>query len=333
MALMQFVAPDGTRLVPNGGLGFLLASGATLAAGATLALLVAKLVSDWGIGNGFCIIILLQNFWPDFARVHNVLRVTGPVGEKLEPIVWLAAIGLLRMFALRPHAAFRDSRQEPIPVLTRPLFPQGILPVLWAYAALNFLTTLMPVLGVLGVPSGIEHSPIALVVITVLIAAFSLGAFHLFSGRRRLKRNLPPGVLPAEGGAIRQSLLQSTALLVVFGVAFPAGAWFLNFRLPAFLFPTLVVAVAVGLDLVIEWRFRHRYGDRVACIIEMDNVYCASYLQGLLAKQGLDTLIRAFHFRSLFFDLGPIAKMELLVPASELKLAWEIIQPECIQIV
>ena len=168
----------------------------------------------------------------------------------------------------------------------------------------------------------------------VLIAAFSLGAFHLFSGRERLERNLPPGVLPPEGRAVPcRSLLQSTALLVVFGVSFPAGEWFLGFRVPAFWFPTLVTVVALGFDLVAEWRFRHRHGDRVACLIEMDNVYCACYLHSLLAKLGFDSLIRAFHFRSLFFDLGPIFKMQLLVPAAELKVVREIIRPERIEIV
>jgi hypothetical protein len=178
------------------------------------------------------------------------------------------------------------------------------------------------------------HGLLGLLLMAVLIAVFSLGAFHLFSGRERLERNLPPGALPPEGEAIpRRSLLQSTGLLVVFGVSFPAGEWFLGFRFPAFWFPILVEVVALGFDLVAEWRFRHRHGDRVACLIEMDNVYYACYLHSLLAKLGFDSLIRAFHYRSLFFDLGPIFKMQLLVPAAELKVVREIIQPERIEIV
>ena len=77
-----------------------------------------------------------------------------------------------------------------------------------------------------------------------------------------------------------------------------------------------MVIVALGFDLVAELRFRHRHDDRVACLVELDNVYYACYLQGLLAKQGSDSLIRAFHYRSLFFDFGPIFKMDLLVPAA-----------------
>jgi hypothetical protein len=59
----------------------------------------------------------------------------------------------------------------------------------------------------------------------------------------------------------------------------------------------------------------------------------ACYLHGLLAKQGFESLIRSFHFRSLFFDLGPIVKMELLVPTAKLNRVREIIRPESIEIV
>jgi SecY len=330
---LQTVAPGGASAVPNPGLLFILSSVTTLVAGATLAFLVAKLVSRWGVGNGFCLIILLQYMWPAFARVHNAATATDFVfGNMLEGLAWLVAIGLLVWrFALRPQAALRDSQQEMIPLLALPAFSQGILPVLWAYGIFNFLS---PLRLVFALPRGVERSPIALLFMTVLIAAFSLGAFHLFSSRERLERNLPPGALPPEGGAIpRSSLLQSTAVLVVFGVGFPAGERYLDFRFAVFGFPVIVMAVALGFDLVAEWRFRQRHGDRVACLIEMDNVYYAGYLHGFLAKQGFDSLIRAFHYRSLFFDLGPIVKIELLVPAAELKPVQEIIRPERIEVV
>ena len=47
-----------------------------LVAGATLALLAANLVSRWGVGNGFCLIILLQYTWPAFTQVHNSIPAT-----------------------------------------------------------------------------------------------------------------------------------------------------------------------------------------------------------------------------------------------------------------
>jgi len=332
-ALQQTVAPGGVSVVLHPGLLFILSSATTLVAGATLAFLVAKLVSRWGVGNGFCLIILLEYVWRAFAQAHNSAPATDLVfGNMLEGLAWLVAIGLLVWrFALRSQAALRDSRQEMIPLLALTAFPQGTLPVIWAYGIFNFLSSLR---SVFALPRGVERSPIALLFMTVLIAAFSLGAFHLFSSRERLERNLPPGALPPEGGAIpRRSLLQSTALLVVFGVGFPAGERYLDFRFAVFGFPVIVMAVALGFDLVAEWRFRQRHGDRVACLIEMDNVYYAGYLHGFLAKQGFDSLIRAFHYRSLFFDLLPIVKIELLVPAAELKPVQEIIRPERIEVV
>jgi hypothetical protein len=107
----------------------------------------------------------------------------------------------------------------------------------------------------------------------------------------------------------------------------------LKFNLPGFAFPELVALVALGFDLAAEWQFRQRHDGGVACVIELDNVYAASYLQGLLAKNACDALIRAFHYRSLFFFFGPIFKMELMVPTAELVRAWDLIQPEKIEVV
>jgi hypothetical protein len=82
--------------------------------------------------------------------------------------------------------------------------------------------------------------------------------------------------------------------------------------------------------------FRRRYmrlSNRAAEGLEMYGFRAACYLHGLLAKHGFDSLIRTFHYRSLYFTLGPILKMELLVPAAELNQVREIIRPESIEIV
>jgi hypothetical protein len=91
--------------------------------------------------------------------------------------------------------------------------------------------------------------------------------------------------------------------------------------------------VAFVLDLVTEIRFRLKCGTEVAPVIEMDNVHGVSYLRGILATHGIDSMARAFHYRSLFFFLEPIVKMELLVPAAEMAQAQEIICAEKIEVV
>ena len=91
--------------------------------------------------------------------------------------------------------------------------------------------------------------------------------------------------------------------------------------------------VAYALDLVAEIRFRMRYGDEVASVIEMDNVHGLSFLRGILAMHGIDSVARAFYYRSLFYFLEPIVKMELLVPTAKMVQALEIIDAEKVDVV
>ena len=76
-----------------------------------------------------------------------------------------------------------------------------------------------------------------------------------------------------------------------------------------------------------------RYGEKIARVIEMDNVHGASYLRAVLAKHGIDSMTRAFHYRSLFFFLDPIVKMEVFVPGAAILDAKELIRTEGLQIV
>ncbi|MEO8656856.1 MAG: hypothetical protein ABI693_00210 [Bryobacteraceae bacterium] len=333
IALQNASPPGGVVFVTHPGPLFVLSTIATLSAGTALTYLLGRLISRWGLGNGFCVILLHDAVWRAFGLAYKSVPATGlSFGSVVGDLIWLAAIALLVWrFSLRQQAALIDAGQESIPVLTLPAFPQGILPVLWAYAIITFLSPLKSVLASL---VWLTQSPIDLFLIAVLIVALSFGACSLFSGRGRLSRNLPHGVLPPAGGVIPlQSLILTTALLAVFGAGFPVADRYLDLRLAVFGFPGLAMAVAFGFDIVAEWRFRHRHRDHVACLLEMDNVYCAAYLHGLLAKQGFDSLIRTFHYRSLFFDFGPLVKMELLVPAAELDPARAIIKPDLIEVV
>jgi len=68
-------------------------------------------------------------------------------------------------------------------------------------------------------------------------------------------------------------------------------------------------------------------------LLEMDNVYGAGFLRGSLANQGIDSLIRAFHYRSQGFFFSPIVKMEILVPTEQLKRTQEIIRTSLLEII
>jgi SecY translocase len=307
-------------VVANPGLLFVLSTAMMLVAGAALAFFLAQLISRWGIGNGFCWVLVLDFLWRALVQTRDLLS-SGILWNPLEFLVWIAAIAaLVRTFSRRPQAALLGFQQEVVPV-NLPAFPQGILPVSWTFVVLSFFFA--------------ADWPLALLVVTVVITALSLAAFYLFSSHKRLESNLPAGALPAEGEVwTGGALFQSTVVLAVFGASFLGGTWFLNFRFAEILgFTALIMLVALAFDLIAEWTFRQRHGDSVAAAIEMDNVYCACYLQGLLAKDGIGSLLRSFHFRSLSFFFGPIVKMELIVPIAELNRARQIIRPDRIEIV
>ena len=299
--------------------------GLTLVGGAAFLFVLGKLLSRWGLGNGFCLILA-------FRLLQSVAGSRDAVWSLWAPLEFVAVLGALGLLVWKFARPARVGSGD-VPWLSVPMFVQGIIPVLWAYAVFNLQTSLR----LLHVPlPEMDRSFVGLLVIAVLIAGFSLITSYFFFSPERLAGNLPAGVLLPKGESIsRRSLWESTAVLVVLGTALPAGAWYAGFHFPDFALPEVVVLVAVGFDLVAEWRFRqkHESGGGVACVLEMDNVSGACYLQGLLVKNGCDALIRAFHYRSLFFFFGPLYKMELLVPAGEVERAWDLIEPERIEVV
>jgi hypothetical protein len=283
------------------------------------------------VGNGFCLALLFDLVLVSSGQLRG-LPSSGFFWNPLEVFFWMVAIGLLgRIFARRMEAMLGGIQQEAIPARF-PAFPQGIVPVTATDSLLYFFFTLTLVF-----PDRQEAlpSPLLWLSATTLMTALSFGTFHLFSSRKRLAWNLPSGALPAEGDLwTGRSLAQSTAVLVFLGAGLLGGYWFLNFQFAGIMgFAGLAMLVAAGCDIVGELTFRRTHEDKVEPVMELDNVYGACYLEGLLAKNGIHCLVRSFHFRSLTFFFEPIVKMELIVPNADFEQAREIISLARIEIV
>jgi hypothetical protein len=336
LALQRLGPPDVPRIVANPGLYFTLTIVATLVGGTALAFLLASAVSHWGVGSGFSWLIVLPGVASATVRSSQIVTSSGQLfSSGLEPLVWIAAVGLLvKMFVQRPQAALSEGPLEGVPV-SLPAFPQGIAPVVWTYSLFNFYATTSLVFRQDSSSSaGQFQSPVAIFVMAVMMAALCPGAFYLFSSRKRLEWNLPSKALPHDELPVGRWLLPTSVVLVVFGTVFETGRSFFGLPFIDILgFNGLVLLVAMVLDLIAEVRFRIKHRDSVASVIEMDNVYGACYLQGLLARNGIDSVTRAFHYRSLLFFLGPVFKMEVLVPAAERIRAQEIIQTADLKVV
>jgi preprotein translocase subunit SecY len=321
---------SGTPLVPNPGIGFLFLAGATFLAGVAVVFLIATSISRWGLGNGFCWLLAfghLTFLFPEFRELGLAeFRLDIPPAEF---IGWLVAVSVLLYRFARPEVATVFGPDgEPVPLLL-PAFPQGLAPLAWAFGVLNipWIWSLV----------NFEATPLAVLLVATsgLLLVFSWVAFHLFSSRKRLATNLPEGVVAeAEDPAGGRRWLGTTALLLLFGIGFWVGEGLWSFKLAWILgFSTLALLIAIGFDVVREWRFRSAHTGGICRILELDNVYLASYLRGRLETHGIDALVRTYHYRALFYFLRPLMKMSLWVPAEHLHRAMELVRPEEIEIV
>jgi hypothetical protein len=59
-------------------------------------------------------------------------------------------------------------------------------------------------------------------------------------------------------------------------------------------------------------------------LAQLDDVHFTLRLAERLAEEGIDALARNHRFRSLYFFLGPLYKIDLLVPAENLEFARKV---------
>jgi preprotein translocase subunit SecY len=179
-------------LVPNSLFGGVVTV-ITYVAGSVPALLLAQAVSRWGLGNGFCLFLILPVAEPLFQFYRGEISTDTFVLTGVEPLLAFAAVGLLiKMFVHGRMVVLGDKETRQVST-TFSAFPQGLVPVTWTYGVFSFLSTLSLV-GTTGI--GVPKTPIVELCTAVLIVAFSLCTFHLFSSPKRLDSNLPDGALP-----------------------------------------------------------------------------------------------------------------------------------------
>ena len=253
-----------------------------------------------------------------------------------ELLILAGAVALLGLFmASRPRVSAAVGGEDVDLVL--PAFLCGIVPLKWG---IGLLPTYWAFRASEGWPSG-DHLQLAALFVGGLILLFSWPAFHLFSSLPRLRSNLvldpaEPGVelsdsLAGRGATLRRQAVKATVVLVVAGVVTAGLLWIWSFSLPRLVGGAtgVLMALALGLDLVAEARFRRAH-PTAGRLLEMDNVHLASLLRARLEEEGVPCLVQSWNFRSLFFFLGPLYKMQLLVPADAAERAREIVQPEAL---
>ncbi len=302
----------GSLLTTEPGSGFLLITIGTLTAMTAAVFVLANVVSDFGIGNGFVLLNLV-----DFVRIILTrLPPSGLEGQgNASPVAAISLLALLVLggFLIRQVRAAEDGYV--------PAFPQGFLPAGWSVVALSMFT-LFP--GLKALRGLLPMSPwiFDAAVVLILVPLFSWGAFHLFSSRARLEANLPEPeeVVNRLADVLRRRLLPATVLLTA-GTAIAAGLdrydpntlpWSLTG------FGELIFFAALGFDLWEQFQFSRSHGV-LARLVQLDNVHFSYRLAARLEEEGIDALSRGHVVRSLYFFLGPLYKIDVLISAEDLE--------------
>jgi SecY len=313
MFLGSVTTPGGAPLVLDPGWGFKLLTIATLT-GVTAGLFVlGNLLSDYGIGNGFALLILTDIVW-SFWEVGMALGSQG-LGGSLYAGAGLLLAGILAGLLVR---WFRSADAAQIPA-----FPQGILPVQFARAVLALPLVLGFSEGLTGRNSGVVQPVVTLIAVSL----FSWLVFHLFSSRSRLEANVPEPdeVLDGLADTLERRLLPSTALLALGAAAFLAWSHFQPDTFVASLdLLNLILVLAIALDLRDQFVFL-REPQTTARLVQLDNVHFACRLVARLREEEIEPLARGLHFRSLYFFFGALFKIDVFVPWRHLGRSREIL--------
>ncbi len=278
----------GAPVLTDYGLGVRAVLITTLVAGAVLVRLAAQLIDARGLGGGMSMLVAL----PVALGVVRVVQMMGHLvreGAGGGVLFWWLLVIAGAVGAALLVRPFSDDDQPARPVA-------GVLPVLWAAAALQALWSALPLFNLL------PPSPdLNAVLIGVCAVPLTIGVGRLLHLRA-----------PSFGRALKLSL--------AFVAALAALQWLAGSSNVAVDVVGVVVLVCVGRDLAGELAFRRLHGAiGVAC--GAPSLARAHELVTRLGDAGIAAHVRAAHHRALWHFFGPHLALDVLVPVMDLERA------------
>lgn len=305
----------------------------TMAAGAMFLMAVAGQISRHGLGNGYAVVIGGAAIWEALAawrRISGQAVAAVPFPTPAPPAFATPVVGEIAVYALAMVAAAAVTAwifRRPRGAVPRPT--AGIVPLPHpGFLAAAITTATIAGLGPWRLfrlaDLSLATNPLPLLYLGV-VAVLGVGLSLVFVGGARpgSTRALPSAGQRAER---RRDLVRAIAASVAFLLAV-GGLELAISRYAAPLYlggPVIaVVATAVVLDVVGEWRFRRRHGAVVAAwpLHRLDDVDLAL---GELERGGIPAFARSRHFRALYHLFAPFSPVEILVPAADAERAGEV---------
>lgn len=328
----------------EGGLWERLVFGASLVGGTSALFLLASLISRYGLGNGFSVIILggllfemipaSRKFieWIQRMNAQN-LDVFGVMGNSLA--VALVILGTLWVIFKLPRRGMQpadgESGEQPGDIGETAWWPlpgptAGILPVALAVWCVDVGRQVVARFTHTGAEFWIHSVREATygtstVFVLLKIAAVVAGAYGFSRWFYRVD-DWSEAWAKVGGGsrdALREYLQQRRRLAMLYSGGFVLGVLLLGEfggeLLRSIGAVNVVLVTAIAVDVLREWSFRHAHADQLVAVEERHRLWNVPPTLTRLHKRGIDAFARGRAHRSMLHVFAPYVPVQILVPA------------------
>lgn len=283
-------------------------------------------ISRHGIGNGFCILV-------GYAIIKNIgfnlyMYTTDTLSLNNEPnligVGFMVIVIAILVEQIRKPAKLQATLSGNNVFFEIPMFPQGIVPILWTTFVMSLLLTFSnpDVLLFDHDISGLSY----VVPFSIGLLATGFISFFLICAPARITNNTFGKLQFQEGWrsqvkrAAKKGVLMMTALSLLLSIL-PIGGITDYFIKPL---AELIVIVAISRDIFYQYKFMSNV-KKYRVMHDFDNVHYVTMLKGLFERENIKFCIQGFEFRRLYFFFNPLYKMKLLVADSDFERAAALV--------
>jgi preprotein translocase subunit SecY len=342
----SFVFHNAPPIVPDPGWSFRIVAITTLTAGVFLLSGLCLLISRYGIGNGFSVLIaagMAGKLADTLFRFYTQMRI-GTLSNA-ESVSWVAALAgtaciasLLAKRGRSPNASPVNNHDSLVVLPTC-----GVIPLKWAAAFLLFPKSLGPLDGLVrAIPGGPhlldvlaewlpESGYLLMTTELTFVALFGIALSFLFYRPNLVASFLsslspessslaPPGAPPD----IQSILLKKAGI----SIAFLAGVTTIQYFIPISGLGLNLIEVVILAFVVVDLREESRAWKRHPSLVkvwELHRLYAVSPVRQALEDKGIPFHLRGLGFRSLFYFFAPYVPVEVLVPKENAEMAEDTI--------
>lgn len=300
---------DGSPLLANQSLLAMIYYVLFYLVGFALVIWIAKIISKYGIGNGFCILIGFPILFDILTKISSYFEYVKVNNINVNFIGFIILISLIIFI----YKYIKDKEwkieilNEKVPFVKIPYFLQGV-------GLISISITVIEIIKTYNVSFAEMYNSnwFTIIFTACLVIPVSLIGHWMFTNKDRIAANLNVDVNSV--GRTSNAFIKSTAVLFLITLALSIPFPFETYKLiPITIFLVqLISLIAIVIDIKNQSEF-HLKNKTYVEVCELDNVLYSSTIKNRLTDLQIDHFIQAYHYRQIFFFLDPLIKMKLMV--------------------